>query len=108
MLQSVRVLVRHHHERYDGGRDGPHIGYPDGLRGDDIPLGARIIAVVDAYDAMTTDRPYRQGMDHEAAVEELRRHAGSQFDPKVVETFITVLESMPDASTDNEANEQSG
>lgn len=108
VLRSVQPLVRHHHERFDGSRVEPHAGYPDGLSGDQIPIGARIISVVDAYDAMTTDRPYRKGMPHEAAIAELRRHAGSQFDPVVVETFISVLESMPDSSTNESANEQAG
>ena len=108
VLRAVQPLVRHHHERFDGNRLEPHAGYPDGLAGDQIPVGARIIAVVDAYDAMTTDRPYRKGMPHEAAIAELRRHAGTQFDPQVVETFISVLESMPDSGTAEAANEQAG
>jgi two-component system cell cycle response regulator len=73
--------VRASHERYDGG------GYPDGLSGDDIPLGARIAAVCDAYDAMTTDRPYRAAMSQANVLAELGRCAGSQFDPAVVEAF---------------------
>ncbi|MHB9144841.1 MAG: HD domain-containing phosphohydrolase [Symbiobacteriia bacterium] len=105
VLAGVQSLVRHHHERYDGRRDEPQMGYPDGLKGEEIPLGARIIAVVDAYDAMTSDRPYRKGMAHADALTELRRHAGSQFDPQVVEAFIAVLESMPDESTATGTNE---
>jgi diguanylate cyclase (GGDEF)-like protein len=84
-LRAVGRLVRSSHERWDGG------GYPDGLRGDDIPLGARIISVCDAYDAMVTDRPYRRGTDSESALAELRRCAGSQFDPRVVEAFCAVM-----------------
>ena len=73
--------IRHHHERWDGS------GYPDGLAGEQIPLGARIIAVADAFDAMTSERVYRPAMAAEAAFAELRRGAGSQFDPQLVELF---------------------
>jgi HD-GYP domain-containing protein (c-di-GMP phosphodiesterase class II) len=75
-------LVRHHHERYDGG------GYPMGLVGTDAPLGARIIAVADAFDAMTTDRPYRQGFTDAAALAELERGAGVQWDADIVQLFV--------------------
>jgi two-component system, cell cycle response regulator len=84
-LRAVGKLVRSSHERWDGA------GYPDGLRGEDIPLGARIISVCDAYDAMVTDRPYRRGTDSESALAELRRCAGSQFDPRVVDAFCAVM-----------------
>jgi len=77
-------LILYHHERYDGQ------GYPQGLNGEQIPMGARIIAVADAYDAMTTDRPYRRARRREEAIEELRRCAGTQFDPKVVEAFLGI------------------
>jgi len=83
-LRAVGRLVRSSHERWDGD------GYPDGLRGEDIPLGARIIAVCDAYDAMVTDRPYRKGTDSRSALAELQRCAGTQFDPLVVEAFCAV------------------
>jgi len=86
-LVRVARLVRSSHENYDG------TGYPDALKGREIPLGSRIIAVCDAYDAMTTDRPYRQAMDEPSALGELRRCAGSQFDPDVVERFCAVLAS---------------
>jgi two-component system, cell cycle response regulator len=84
-LRAVGKLVRSSHERWDGA------GYPDGLAGEEIPLGARIISVCDAYDAMVTDRPYRRGTDSESARVELRRCAGSQFDPAVVEAFCAVM-----------------
>jgi diguanylate cyclase (GGDEF)-like protein len=80
-LAQVAKLVRSSHERFDG------TGYPDGRAGDDIPLGARIIAVCDAYDAMIGPRPYRLGMSEEVALAELRRCAGEQFDPAIVDVF---------------------
>jgi len=83
-LRPVAKLVRSSHERVDGG------GYPDGLAGDAIPLGARIVAVCDAYDAMTSDRPYQRRLGHDDALVELRRCAGTQFDPVVVEAFCRV------------------
>jgi two-component system cell cycle response regulator len=84
-LRPVARLVRSSHERFDGG------GYPDGLRGDEIPLGARIVAACDAFDAMTTDRPYREAVSEADAIGELRRCAGTQFDPMVVEAFCRVI-----------------
>ena len=81
---ASRALVRSSHERWDGG------GYPDGLAGEEIPLGARIVAVCDAYDAMVTDRAYRAALGR-AALEELTRCAGTQFDPRVVTAFEAVL-----------------
>ena len=80
--RMVAPLVRGHHERWDGS------GYPDGLRGTAIPVGARIIAVVDAYDAMVHDRPYRPGRSPEAALAELRRMRARQFDPELVDLFV--------------------
>jgi len=80
-LKDAVPIILHHHERYSG-----H-GYPFGLRGNDIPLGARIVAIADAYDAMIHDRPYKRAMTHEAAINELRRHAGTQFDPELVTLF---------------------
>jgi len=81
-LKAVVPGTLHHHERPDGK------GYPDGLKGRQIPMPARIIAVADTYDAMTTDRPYRKGLAPEKAIEEIRRHSGTQFDRKVVAAFI--------------------
>lgn len=88
----VRQAVRHTHERWDGR------GYPDGLRGDAIPLLARIIGVADAYEAMTSDRPYRRGMSSQTAIRRLRADAGSHFDPVIVDVFITLLEQQEDRS----------
>jgi len=84
-LGRVRKYVLHHHEYMDGS------GYPDHLAGEDIPLGSRIILVADAYDAMTTDRPYRKAIGHERAAVELRKHAGKQFDPKIVEALLAMV-----------------
>ena len=83
-LQEAIECVLHHHERWDGG------GYPHGLAGDEIPVEARIIAVADAYDAMTSHRPYRAALSHEEAIVEVRRCAGSQFDPHVAHAFLAL------------------
>ncbi len=83
---SIAPVVRHHHERYDGQ------GYPAGLRGEEIPILARVLAAADAYEAMVADRPYRTSMSQEGAIEELRRCSGTYFDPRVVEALIEVLE----------------
>jgi putative nucleotidyltransferase with HDIG domain len=85
-LHDVVPLVLHHHERYDGG------GYPAGIAREAIPLGARIICVADAYDAMTSNRPYRPGMPRDMALVELTKNAGTQFDPDVVVAYVRVLE----------------
>lgn len=86
-MSSVAPIVHAHQEKYDGK------GYPYGLEGNDIPLGARILAVVDAYDAMTDDRPYRKPRSHEEAVVELQCNRGQHFDPSVVDTFCLLLET---------------
>jgi putative nucleotidyltransferase with HDIG domain len=80
-MESVAAAVYHHHENYDG------TGYPDGLAGEQIPLASRVIHVADAYDAMTSPRPFRDALDHERAVAELLKGAGAQFDPEVVSAF---------------------
>jgi hypothetical protein len=80
-LRDAVPIILHHHERFAG-----H-GYPYGLRANEIPLGARIVAIADAYDAMVHDRPYKRAIPHDQAIEELRRHAGTQFDPELVELF---------------------
>jgi diguanylate cyclase (GGDEF)-like protein len=95
-LRPVAVIVRATHERWDGR------GYPDGLAGDAIPLGGRIVAACDAYDAMTTDRCYRDRVGNDAACDELRREAGKQFDPSVVEVLLDELSKQsprPGAAT---------
>jgi diguanylate cyclase (GGDEF)-like protein len=88
-LGHLALLVRHCHERWDGA------GYPDGLSGEEIPLGARIIAVADAYETLTTVQPYRAAADPAVAVRELRRNAGRQFDPAVVAALVAVLDDEP-------------
>ena len=85
-LGSVRDLILSHHERWDG------TGYPRGLRGEEIPLGGRILAVVDAFESMTSGRPYRPACERDEALAELRRQGGQQFDPQVVEAFSRVLD----------------
>jgi len=85
-LSGAVELIRHHHERFDGS------GYPDALRGEEIPLTARVFAVVDAFDAMTSERPYRGPMQLERALDEIRRGAGAQFDPEVVRVFAQMIE----------------
>lgn len=85
-LREISPFIRHHHEAWDGS------GYPDGLTGSEIPLGARILAVATAYDAMTSERSYHERMDEERAVSELRKSAGEKFDPEVVEAFLRVLQ----------------
>ncbi len=87
-LKEVKACIKEHHERYDGK------GYPHGLKRDELTLEGRILAVADAFDAMTSDRPYRKAMTEEEAIEELRRNAGGQFDPYVVELFLKVYEDM--------------
>lgn len=87
VFKGIIPGVRHHHERYDGR------GYPDGIKGEDIDITARIIAIADTFDAMTTDRPYRKGLSFEAAFEELKRCSGTQFDPELVNAFLNAFEN---------------
>ena len=86
-VKAIERIVRHHHEAFDGQ------GYPDNLKGEQIPLGARIIAVADAFDAMVSGRPYRKARTVEEALAELRRCRGTQFDPMVVDAFLRSIES---------------
>jgi HD-GYP domain-containing protein (c-di-GMP phosphodiesterase class II) len=78
-------IILYHHERYDGK------GYPSGLKKDQIPLGSRILSVIDSFDAMYFGRPYRKGISIETVKEELRKQKGKQFDPKVVDVFLKIL-----------------
>jgi putative nucleotidyltransferase with HDIG domain len=84
-MRTVGLIVRSHHERWDGG------GYPDGLIGDEIPLESRIITCCDSWNAMRRDRPYRRALSHEVAVQELLENAGEQFDPAIVEALLAVV-----------------
>jgi pSer/pThr/pTyr-binding forkhead associated (FHA) protein len=87
-MQEIVPLILHHHEALDGS------GYPDGLKGEEIPLMSRIVAVADTYDAITSDRPYRKGRSREEAVQELKRVAGTKLDPRVVNAFLEVLREI--------------
>jgi HD-GYP domain-containing protein (c-di-GMP phosphodiesterase class II) len=93
----VAKLIRSSHERYNG------TGYPDSLKEDEIPLGARVVAVCDAYDAMIGPRPYRLGLSREDAISELRRCAGAQFDPVVVDVFCQVIDGLELEDSEDEA-----
>lgn len=88
-LKPVIPLILHHHENYDGS------GYPDGLKGDNIPLGSRIMAVAGAFNAMITKRPYRQKIDIEKAISEIKKSSGTQFDPQVVKAFLKIIGERP-------------
>lgn len=95
-LAGAAAIVLGHHERYDGS------GYPQGFGGDDIPLGARILAIIDAYNAIIDKRVYKEARSHEDAIAELKRCAGSQFDPGLTEMFIGLMEHDATASKDND------
>jgi HD-GYP domain-containing protein (c-di-GMP phosphodiesterase class II) len=101
MLASVMELapavpvVRHHHERFDGK------GYPEGLVGEDIPLTARIISVVDAFDSMVRERPYGYGISRDTALEEIENNSGTQFDPQVVRALLEVVWELGDRRVDS-------
>jgi putative nucleotidyltransferase with HDIG domain len=90
-MHPIVPLIRHHHESWDG------TGYPDGMKGEEIPLISRIISVADMYDAMTSDRPYRKRRSHEQAVEEIKRTTGTKVDPRVAEAFLQVLKEIAPA-----------
>ncbi len=87
-LRPAAQIVHAHHERYDGS------GYPRGLKGEEIPLGARIFSIADAFDSMTSDRPYRKAMPAEEALAEILRHSGTQFDPTAVRAFLSVYQKL--------------
>jgi len=88
-LADAVELIRHHHERFDG------TGYPDGLAGEEIPLAARVFSVADSFDAMTSDRPYRDSIGVERALAEIRGGGGTQWDPEVVRVFVQMIEDGP-------------
>ena len=97
-LSEVASIVRHHHERYDGQ------GYPDGVKGDAIPMFSRILFILDAYEALATDRIYRKGMGKEKALEEIAKNAGSQFDPQLVKVFLEAMDEEDDVVNSVEGN----
>jgi HD-GYP domain-containing protein (c-di-GMP phosphodiesterase class II) len=103
-LSEAAPAILHHHEHFDGS------GYPDGLKGDSIPIASRILLVTDAFDAMTSDRPYRKAMPVEHAIEELKRNSGTQFDPDVVEAFLKILSTEAGKASvhSHERSERSG
>ncbi|HEB74670.1 MAG TPA: HD domain-containing protein, partial [Candidatus Desulfofervidus auxilii] len=84
-LNPIAEYILYHHERWDGK------GYPKGLKGEEIPLLARIVTIVDAYSAMLCDRPYRKAMSKQEALEEIKKGAGGQFDPRLVELFLKIV-----------------
>ncbi|WP_288222028.1 diguanylate cyclase [uncultured Clostridium sp.] len=89
-LQDIIPIILHHHEKYDG------TGYPDKLKGEEIPYLARVLSIVDSFDAMTSNRPYNVRKNYQEAIEELRKYSGSQFDPEIAEKFIEVIEENKD------------
>jgi HD-GYP domain-containing protein (c-di-GMP phosphodiesterase class II) len=98
-MERVRKMVRHHHEYFDGS------GYPEKLSGENIPLGSRIIAIADSYDTITSERAYKKPRTSEAAIAELQRCAGMQFDPTIVSIFVAILSQNPDPIADLEIQE---
>jgi len=92
-LKDICQILENHHERWDG------TGYPRGLKGEDIPLSARIVSIVDSYHAMISDRPYRPAMTPDQAMEALRGGAGSQWDPFLVDIFLAVLNSLKQSAS---------
>lgn len=93
-LDNATNWLNKHHERWDGR------GYPFGVKGEEIPLPARILAVADTYDAMTSDRSYRKGLPHEVAVEEIKKCSGAQFDPEIAEAFLSIEKEIEKAKAD--------
>lgn len=94
-IQAIMKNIRHHHERYDGN------GYPDGLQGENIPFFSRIIAVADSFDAMTSNRPYRDGMELSQALSEIKKGRGTQFDPRLCDIFLQIHEEAPQTCCPN-------
>ena len=98
---SLALLVRHHHENWDS------TGYPDGLAGETIPIGARVLAIVDCYDALTSDRPYRRPLSHRCAVEMIEERSGSMYDPDVVDAFLRIVHRLrPGSARDDSSRRQ--
>jgi len=97
-LAPIAPLILYHHEWFDG------TGYGEGLLGEEIPIGARIVAVIDAFDAMTSDRPYRKSLSYDVAIDELKKGSGTQFDPKIVNAFLKVLESEKNKNGEKKAD----
>ena len=93
-LTSCLPAILHHHERWDGN------GYPTGLQGEAIPLEARILAIADAFEAMTASRPYHQPMTLSKAIEELKRNSSTQFDPRLVEVFLNIIPKLTTETVD--------
>jgi putative nucleotidyltransferase with HDIG domain len=85
---SLALLVRHHHENWDS------TGYPDGLRGEAIPIGARVLAIVDCYDALTSDRPYRRALSHGCAMEMIQERRGTMYDPDIAAAFLRIVQRL--------------
>lgn len=94
---DLAVIVRHHHENVDG------TGYPDGLRGDDIPMGARVLAIVDCYDALTSDRPYRSALSHASAMAMIQERRGTMYDPEVTDAFLRIIQRLQPAAAKDRA-----
>lgn len=95
-LQKISEWIKTHHEKWDGR------GYPDGLKGEEIPLAGRIIALADTYDAMTSTRPYRTALSHEVAISEIKRCSGTQFDPNLAEIFVSLADEINEARKNSE------
>jgi len=95
-LAGAAEVVRAHHERFDGG------GYPRGLSGEDIPIGARVVAVVDTYDAIVSARPYKKALAKDEAISELEKNAGTQFDPRIVKAFLEVVRNADQGKAESE------
>ena len=95
-LGQIGTWVKAHHERWDGR------GYPDGLKGEEIPLSARIVAIADTYDSMTSTRSYRKALEHEVAIEEIKKCSGTQFDPELAQKFIDMQDKIKEAKEDPE------
>jgi len=87
LVQECVDGIKYHHERYDGK------GYPEGLKGDEVPLAAAVVAVADTFDAMTTDRPYRKGLSQETAIVEIKKYSGTQFNPLPAKAMVELYEA---------------